>query len=52
MWTQSLSLCCSIWLDLIVAIVGEILVFVAAMVGCKGGGLLGFVTFVVVCGGF
>ena len=44
MWTQSLSLCCSIWLDLIVAAMGEILVFVTAMVGCKG--------FVAVCGGF
>ena len=44
MWTQSLSLCCSIWLDLIVAAMGENLVFVAAMVGCKG--------FVAVCGGF
>ena len=40
---------CSIWLDLIVAVVGEILVFVAVMLGCRGGGLLGFVA---ICGGF
>ena len=31
------------------AVVGEILVFVVAMVRCKGGGLLGFVA---ICGGF
>ena len=40
---------CSIWLDLIVAVVGEILVFVVAMVGYRGGGLLGFVA---ICVGF